>query len=259
MGNTDPESTVPSAAPGRGGAGLRPAGAGAGQGRELDDVELIVEPDEEAASRAAAAFIADVVRSGGHVALSGGSTRPTYERLARLAPNWSGVTLWWADERCVPVEDPRSNYRLVRESLLDGLAAPPREVQRVRCERPPEDAAAAYDDALAGVTLDLAFLGIGPDGHTASLFPNAPGLEERERRALAVEAGMEPLVPRVTLTLPVLRDAAVALFLVTGERKAEAVARAFAAEPDAATPASLVRARRTVAVLDEAAAATLSR
>ncbi len=132
-------------------------------------------------------------------------------------------------------------------------------MQRVRCERPPEEAAAAYDEALSDVTLDFVFLGIGRDGHTASLFPNAPALEERERRAVATDAGMEPLVPRVTLTLPVLGGAAVALFLVTGETKSAAVARAFGGEPSPETPASLIRGRRTVVVLDEAAAPGASR
>ena len=107
------------------------------------------------------------------------------------------------------------------------------------------------------MTLDLAVMGIGPDGHTASLFPNAPALDETERRAVAAEAGMEPFVPRVTLTLPALAPARLMVYLVTGEGKAEAVGRAFAGEPSPDTPASLVRGVETVAILDRAAAAVL--
>jgi 6-phosphogluconolactonase len=146
---------------------------------------------------------------------------------------------------------------MIRESLLDGLARPPAVVHRVRGELSPEEAAAEYDAALDGVTLTLAVMGIGPDGHTASLFPNAPALHETERRAVVAEAGMEPTVPRVTMTRPILGTAATMVYLVTGERKAEAVERAFAQPPSPDTPASLVRGRRTVAVLDRAAASRL--
>jgi 6-phosphogluconolactonase len=109
------------------------------------------------------------------------------------------------------------------------------------------------------VQLDLVLLGLGPDGHTASLFPHSTALDARERRAVAVEAGLEPWVPRVTMTIPVLEAAPLVLFLVTGEEKADAARRAFSEPPDPATPASLVRSRtgRTVALLDEPAAATL--
>ena len=116
--------------------------------------------------------------------------------MAVLRPDWSGVDLWWVDERVVPPADGNSNYRLIRESLLDGLARGP-EVHRVQGELPPGEAADEYDAELEGVTLAFALMGIGPDGHTASLFPNAPALEITHRRAVAVEAGMEPHVPRV--------------------------------------------------------------
>ena len=221
------------------------------------EVELVVVDDADAAAETAAQRIAEAVDAGGQIGLSGGSgPRPTYERLAVLRPDWSRVHLWWVDERCVPPADGDSNYRLIRESLLDGLARGP-EVHRVRGELAPEEAAAEYDAALAGVTLDLAVMGIGPDGHTASLFPNAPTLDETERRAVAAEAGFEPFVPRVTMTRPVLAAARALIFLVTGDRKAEAVERAFAQPPSPATPASLVRGRRTTAILDRAAASRL--
>ena len=215
------------------------------------DVEIRVEDDP---ARVVAEELARAARAGGDIALSGGSSpRPAYRLASSLEVRWGNVHLWFADERCVPPADDRSNYRLVRETLLDGLAVPPK-VHRIRGERAPDEAAALYDEELHGRSLDLVLLGIGPDGHTASLFPRGPELEERERRAVAVEPRLEPFVPRVTMTIPVLADSALALFLVTGEEKADAVARAFRGDPSPDTPASLVRGRRTVAVLDTAAA-----
>jgi 6-phosphogluconolactonase len=173
-----------------------------------------------------------------------------------LRPDWSGVQLWWIDERVVPPADGYSNYRMIRESLLDGLARGP-EVHRVKGELPPGEAADEYDAELEGVTLALALMGIGPDGHTASLFPNAPALDVTNRRAVAAEAGMEPYVARVTMTRSVLGAAREMVYLVTGENKAEAAERTFAQPPSPATPASLVRGEKTVAILDRAAAARL--
>jgi 6-phosphogluconolactonase len=222
-----------------------------------DEAELVVLENAEAATEAAAARIVEAAAAGGHIGLSGGSgPRPAYERTATLQPDWRHVELWWIDERCVPPADGKSNYRLVRESLLDGLTREP-VVHRVRGELAPDEAADEYDAALDGVTLDFALMGIGPDGHTASLFPNASTLDETERRAVAAEAGMEPFVPRVTMTRPMLAAARTMVYLVTGERKAEAVERAFALPPSPATPASLVRGQQTIAILDRAAAARL--
>jgi 6-phosphogluconolactonase len=222
----------------------------------VSSVEIRVLERAELAAEAAAALIAEAAGSGGHIGLSGGSgPRPAYERASILRPDWSRVELWWIDDRCVPPADGRSNYRSVRESLLDGLARGPAEMHRIRGELEPDEAAAEYDAALEGVTLDLALMGIGPDGHTASLFPNAPALDETERRAVSAEAGFEPFVPRVTLTRPVLAEARTMVYLVTGEGKAEAVRRAFAAEPSTDTPASLVRGLQTISILDRAAAA----
>jgi 6-phosphogluconolactonase len=219
-------------------------------------VEIVVGDDP---ARAAAAELAAAARRGGHLVLAGGSTpRRAYELVAELERDWSRAHVWWGDDRCVPPDDERSNYRLAREALLDRIDRQP-TVHRIETERGPEPAADAYDRELAGVALDLALMGLGPDGHTASLFPNAPALDERTRRAVAAEPGLEPWVPRVTMTIPAFEEAALVLFLVVGEDKAEAVRRAFAAPPDPATPASLVRSRggRTVALLDPAAAARL--
>jgi 6-phosphogluconolactonase len=204
----------------------------------------------------AAEFAAKLLAaSAGHVALSGGSTpRPAYELAASLKPDWSAVDVWWGDERCVPPDDERSNYRLAREALLDRLAGLPRAVHRIEGELDPEEAARRYDEELGGVTFDLVLLGLGPDGHTASLFPGDAALEETERLAVAVQ---RPDVARVTLTPPPLKAAAHVVFLVVGTDKADAVQRAFAAEPDPATPASLIRGRRTTVILDRDAAAGL--
>lgn len=220
------------------------------------DVELVVCDDAEAAARAVAKELVAVAERGGHVALAGGSTpRRTYEVAGVLRPDWQTTELWWSDERCVTPGDPRSNYRLVREALLDRLSRLPRVVHRIRGELGGEAAAAAYDEELRGVKLDLALLGIGSDGHTASLFPNAPALEERERLAVAVEGAD---VERVTLTPPALRAAGMVVFLAVGSEKAEAVEAAFAGPAGPAVPASLIRGERTLAVLDRAAAARVS-
>jgi 6-phosphogluconolactonase len=211
-------------------------------------VEIRVEADP---AEEAARLLAESARRGGPIALSGGSTpRPAYERAARLEPDWNRVNVFFADERCVAPEDERSNYRLVRETL----GATGARIHRIRGELDPEEAAARYDAELRGISLDLALMGIGEDGHTASLFPGAPALEETERRAVAAEAGLEPFVPRVTLTLPVLNEAQLVVFLVTGAAKAGAVARAFRGEPGPETPASLIRGASTLALLDAGAA-----
>jgi 6-phosphogluconolactonase len=156
----------------------------------------------------------------------------------------------------VPPDDERSNYLLVKRSLLDRVEQQPAEVHRTRGELGGAAAAAQYDHELEGVTLGLALQGLGVDGHTASLFPNSPALDERERRAVAVP---HEDVERVTMTLPVLSAAESAVFLIVGEGKAEAVARAFSGPPDPATPASLLRSIKgeTIALLDRAAAARL--
>jgi len=223
------------------------------------DVGSIVVESAEDAARTAAGFLSAAARAGGHVALAGGSTpRRAYELAAASEPDWSRVEVWLGDERCVPPDDPASNARLVRESLLDRLDVAPRAAHLVATELDADAAAAAYDAELEGVHLALALLGLGHDGHTASLFPGAVSLEERERRAVAAEPGLPPWVARITLTIPVFEAAAQVVFLAVGEDKADAVRRAFAEPPSPATPASLVRGVTTVAILDRAAASLLA-
>jgi 6-phosphogluconolactonase len=190
---------------------------------------------------AVAELLADQARVGGSIVLTGGSTPSrAYELAAAAAPNWRRVSLWWGDERCVPVSDGRSNYGMARRTLLDRIAHLP-EVHRIRGELPPAEAAAEYDAKLAGVTLDLLLLGLGPDAHVASLFPGSPQLAERSRLVTNGPAGLEPFVERVTLTLPALLAARRIVLLVSGADKAEAVERAFFGEIDEAAPASLLR------------------
>jgi 6-phosphogluconolactonase len=222
----------------------------------MPDVEVRVLDDPPAA---AAELLAEAAGAGGHIALAGGSSvGSAYRGAAALTPDWSSVEVWFGDERAVPPDDERSNYRLVRETLLDRLETQPDAVHRIEGELGAVEAARRYDEALAGITLDVALNGIGPDGHTASLFPDAPALVEEERRAVAAEAGLDPFVARVTLTPPVFAATTLLVYLVTGASKADAVRRAFAEPPSPATPASLVRGRNTIALLDPAAALRLN-
>jgi 6-phosphogluconolactonase len=223
-------------------------------------VELIVVDDAAAAADHVGRLLADAAREGGHIALSGGrSPERAHETAARLEPDWSRAELWWGDERCVPPDDERSNFGMAKRTLLDKLEVPPAGVHRVQGEIEPEAAAAEYDAALRGVRLRLNLLGLGPDGHTASLFPNAPGLRERDRLAIAAEPGLDPKVMRVTMTPPMLENADLVLFLVTGADKADAAARAFTGPESVDTPGSLIRSRggQTIAVLDRKAAARI--
>jgi 6-phosphogluconolactonase len=193
------------------------------------------------------------------VTLTGGSTpRAAYERVATLRPDWSGVDVWFTDERCVSPDHEHSNFRMADQALL--TKAEGATVHRMRGELGPHDGAAAYEDELAEFgpeQLDLILLGLGPDAHICSLFPGAEALGERERRVVGVDTpGMAPLVPRITLTLPVVNSSRQIVFLVTGEDKAEAVERVFRGPPDPRAPGSLVDGP-VVALLDLAAAARL--
>jgi len=225
-------------------------------------LDLIVLDDAEAAARRAGELLAEAAHDGGHIALSGGkSPELAHETAARLQANWSRVELWWGDERCVPADDERSNYAMAKRTLLERVEVQPAAVHRIRGELSPGAAAADYDEALRGVRLRINVLGIGPDGHTASLFPNAPGLHEHERLAIAAEATLEPFVPRVTMTPPMLANADCVLFLITGDEKANGVKRAFEEPPSDDTPSSLIRSRdgQTIVVLDAPAASMLAR
>lgn len=231
-------------------------------------------PDLPAAAEHTAQEIAGALRDAlgqrgvAHLALSGGnSPRPAYETLAGLLDEWSAVHVWYCDERCVPPGDPDSTHLLVRQTLLDRISARgqalPRE-HRVQGELAPEQAARAYELELRGSVaagddgmpvLDVALLGIGEDGHTASLFPGHPQVSDSSGAlCLPVRHSPKPPPQRVTLTLPVLRAARHALLLVAGASKAEALA-AMLRGPDPRVPASLVGSERLHVIADAAAAA----
>jgi 6-phosphogluconolactonase len=224
-------------------------------------VDITVAADADEAARLVAERLAEQARAGGSIVLTGGSTpRHAYEVVAQLEPDWSGAELWWGDERCVPPGDENSNYGMAKAALLDGLERQPAAVHRMHGELGRDAGAEEYERELAGVgPFDLVLLGLGPDGHIASLFPDFPTLDVADRDAIGSEAGHEPFVDRISLTLPRLCATRELLFLVAGEDKADAVARAFAGEPSHETPGSLARAAdgTTRAVLDRAAAAKL--
>ncbi len=230
------------------------------------EIEVLEDP-----ARACAAMLLGAAAESGHVVLTGGSTpRAAYDEFVTAVKavelDLSRTTMWFGDERCVPPEDERSNFRLAKESMFDPLGeAGPGSVRRMKGELGPSEGAEDYERELreAGPPrFDLLLLGMGPDGHCASMFPDQPSLAERERYVVGVpEAGLEPFVPRVSLTLPGLALARHVVFLVTGGSKADAVAAAFGpnAVPDPHIPSSLVPSwvDEITVLLDPAAAERL--
>jgi 6-phosphogluconolactonase len=204
--------------------------------------------------------VADLLAgASGHICITGGSTpRKAYERVASQRPDWGGVDVWFTDERCVPPDHEHSNFRMADEALLSRVSAA--AVHRMKGELGPEQGATDYEaefESAGRPVFELMLLGLGPDAHTCSLFPGDDALGERERAVVGVETpGMAPLVSRITLTLPVVNASRQIVFLVTGDDKADAVARAFSGRRDPMAPASLVEGAVTV-LLDEAAARRL--
>jgi 6-phosphogluconolactonase len=198
-----------------------------------------------------AALLTETAAAGGQIVLTGGSTpKLAYETAARAGTDWSRATVWFSDERCVPPEHGLSNFRMANDALIGRLNKDLRPtVMRMEGELGPEAGSASYEatvrEYLGGdPRWDLLLLGLGPDAHTASLFPGNPEVEERRRLVIGVElAGMEPQVPRISLTLPALNAARRVVFLVTGKDKAKALARAFGESPDGDSPAAHVRPR----------------
>jgi len=212
----------------------------------LADFTVLATAEEVA--EAAAAEIAEALRGGAQtLVLAGGTTpRRSYELLAELDVQWGRVTVLFGDERCVPPDHPDSNYRMVKESLLDRVA--PATVYRMPAELGPDEGADAYAEVVANVApLDLVLLGVGEDGHVASLFPGHPLL-----RASGLTAGIrdspKPPPERVTLTLEAIRDAGRVLIIATGAGKADAVALARRGE----TPSGMIAGARWL--IDRAAA-----
>jgi 6-phosphogluconolactonase len=203
-------------------------------------------------------LLAAAAGRGETIVLTGGSTAGNaYEHAATLERDWGKASVWWGDERCVPPDDERSNYGLAKRTLLDRLEHQPK-VHRIRGELDPGDASGEYENHLEGVVLELVLLGLGADGHVASLFPGSPQLDERERLVTSGPAGLEPFVDRVTMTLPALLSSRQIVLLVTGAGKAQAVQRAFRDPVSDDVPASLLRTGDVpISVyLDRAAAAS---
>jgi 6-phosphogluconolactonase len=229
--------------------------------------QLTACPDAETVAQRAAAHVARQLedaraqRGVAHLALSGGTTPGrTYELLGGELTDTAGVEVWFADERCVEPQDDQSNYRLASETLLSGARIPAERVHRMQGELGPEEGArryaeelAAHVDALTPV-LDVVVLGVGPDGHVASLFPGAATLDAGEQATcLGVRDSPKPPPERITLSLAVLRAARECVLLATGASKADAVA-AMLAEPSRHVPASLLRRERLTVLADDAAA-----
>ena len=186
-------------------------------------------------------------------ALSGGSTpRPMYELLATPAyavqVDWSRVHVFWGDERCVSPDDPQSNYRLAKETLLSKVPIPDGNIHRMRGELPPTEAADDYEQQLRDFfgpdhppRFDLNLLGMGENGHTASLFPHTHALQETSRWVVANYVS-ELDAWRLTLTAPVINLSETVVFLVSGEKKAQTLWQVLRGPHDAAAlPAQMVR------------------
>jgi 6-phosphogluconolactonase len=206
------------------------------------------------------------------VAISGGSTpRPLYRRLGedpwRLRIPWERTHIFWVDERCVPAHDPASNYGAAKSDFLDRVPIPPGQIYPMPGEGDPEKGAERYESGLkrffglvpdAVPVFDFMLLGVGRDGHIASLFPGQASLEEKKRLILSVTGG-DPLVPRLTMTYPVINHARHTMFMVSGKGKADIIYAVFA-QQDNTLPAQRIRPERgkVTWILDRDAASMLS-
>lgn len=200
-------------------------------------------PDAEAACRRVAnllaSHIADARQLGRdvHVALAGGSTpRRAYQLLADMEGSWDHVHLWLGDERCVPDDDPESNARMIQEEICDRARAEPPVLHRISHHNRPDDAAWVYGQELIAAmgdepVFDFVLLGLGPDGHTASLFPGHPAADAQVAPVVAVRDSPKPPPERISLTLPVLARAKRTVLLVAGEEKREALDRVLDGDP----------------------------
>lgn len=233
------------------------------------EIQVVDDP-----AQACADALSVAVATGVDVVLTGGSTpKRAYELAAAQQPQaWQEAKLWFSDERCVAPDDALSNFRMVKEALLDPLGQSDVHVdycRRILGERGFEQGAIEYERELehigggpGAIRFELVLLGVGSDGHICSLFPGQESLSERSRLAVGVpQAGLDPFVPRVTLTLSALSRAKRVLVLATGASKADPIAAAFAHDAPHTTdvPASLLSeyVDDIVVLLDEDAAARL--
>jgi 6-phosphogluconolactonase len=234
--------------------------------------DILQFPHEGAVVEALANYlIADIRRVLGRKcfyrwALAGGSTpRRLYQYLAQPSVagllDWSRIHLFWGDERCVSSNDPQSNYFMIRESLLDCAPIPAGNVFPIDGALDPEYAAISYEAVLGEEPLDLILLGMGDDGHTASLFLTTPRLREESSLAVATRSSLPP-VNRISLSLRAINAARQAIFLVLGERKAGMLAQVMEQKrgrQDMTLPAAMVNPESGVLhwFVDHAAAAQL--
>jgi len=244
-------------------------------------IKYYVEPDAASLARRAAQYFVEMVgeavagRGRARIAISGGSTpKATFELLAdqnqpwRNRMPWDSLELFWVDERCVPPEDAESNYRMTREALLDQVPLRPEQIHRIEGELEPEAAAIRYESELRGSfhlegadspRFDLVALGMGPDGHTASLFPHTVALHERTRLVTANHVPQKD-VWRITLTWPVIDHASSVFFLIAGADKAKILNEVLTGPRDPERlPSQLIWPASGILtlILDKAAAALL--
>lgn len=220
--------------------------------------------DSNQLAKRAAEHIAEALKkaiaedSAASLALAGGTTpRAAYEALAKIPGiDWSKVSVYFGDERAVPPTHPDSNFAMAQAALFDRVPLPTANIHRIVAENPDQDAAARAYEALLPARISVMVLGIGEDGHTASLFPQSPALNERERRVLPV-IGPKPPPQRLSITPPVIEAAGQCIVIANGAGKAEPVRRALRDPLDIqATPSAL--ARSGLWLLDHAAAALLA-
>jgi 6-phosphogluconolactonase len=217
-------------------------------------VQLIRQPDPESLARHAARDLVTAIgeareaRGVAHITLAGGTTPlRTYELLDGQLEDWTDVHLWYGDERCVPFDDPESNHGQVKERLkARGAVWHP-----MPATLGPSEGAMEYSRELGGMVLDVTHLGMGPDGHTASLFPNHPALDAHGV-AVGITDAPKPPPERITLTLPKLNESRRIVLLVSGEGKSDALARVMAG-PDRSVPASLLDRSKLLIMADSAA------
>jgi 6-phosphogluconolactonase len=233
------------------------------------DIQVVDDPAQVCADALSAA-----VATGENVVLTGGSTpKRAYELAAAQQPQeWQGAKLWFTDERCVEPDNDLSNFAMVKQALLDPLEVAGVEVgfcRRILGERGYEQGAIEYERELehvgggpGAIRFELVLLGVGSDGHICSMFPGQESLSERSRFAFGVpHAGLEPFVPRVTMTFTALSHAKRVIVLATGASKADPIAAAFAEDAPHTTdiPASLLSEHvdEIVVLLDDEAASRL--
>ncbi len=223
--------------------------------------------DKEAVAAYAASAVADAINATSapfHLALAGGTTpERCHQLLAPLVADWGHVHVWVSDERAVGPEDPDSNWKMVRESLLERIDIPDDNLHRVLGEEGADIAAAGYDAEIRGLVppgedgvprFDLVMAGMGPDGHTLSLFPGHPELDITDVLVTSLHDSPKPPPHRVTFTLPLVHASPRVMLLVAGSEKADALARVLAG-PDKSTPASLLDGAGRLEVVADAASA----